>query len=145
MICLKCGITIEKPKRKFCCKNHKDQYNNSNKYDHKYTKAYRSRTAENFIRHLLSYKKRSETLTIEEVMVIYTNQNGKCALSGVEMAFTQSGGKCPTNISIDRIDSSLGYSKDNVQLVCSLVNTMKMQYSKEELIKWCKAIVEFNK
>lgn len=77
-------------------------------------------------------------------MNLYNNQKGRCAISGVEMTYNQFGGKCPTNISIDRIDSNRGYELDNVQLVCSLVNTMKMQYSTEELIKWCKQIAEHN-
>lgn len=144
MNCLKCGVGIEKPKRKFCCKDHKDSFNNSNKYNHKYTKAYRSRNPENFMRHLISYKKRSEFITIADMVSLYEKQRGLCAISGVEMTYNQNGGKCPSNISIDRIDSSRGYDLDNVQLVCALVNTMKMQYSKEELLKWCKAIVEYN-
>jgi hypothetical protein len=58
------------------------------------------------------------------------------------MTYEQSGGRCSSNISIDRIDSEKGYEPENVQLVCSVVNTMKMQYSEEELIAWCRAIVE---
>ena len=144
MNCLKCGIEIEKPKRKFCCKAHKDSYNCKEKYNHRYTKEYRSRSPENFMRHLIVYKKRREHLTLDDVVNLYCKQKGLCAISGVEMTYNQFGGKCPTNISIDRIDSSKGYELENVQLVCSLVNTMKMQYSTEELIKWCKQIVNYN-
>jgi hypothetical protein len=78
-------------------------------------------------------------------MSVYREQGGLCALSGVQMTYNQFGGKCPSNISIDRIDSTKGYELGNIQLVCALVNTMKMQYTKEELIKWCQKIVEYNK
>lgn len=60
------------------------------------------------------------------------------------MTWKQSGGTCPTNISIDRIDSSVGYEECNVQLVCHVVNTMKMHYETEDLIWWSKQIVDNN-
>jgi hypothetical protein len=144
MICLHCEIEILPPKRKFCCKEHKNSYNHKHLYNHKYTKTHRSKNPENFIKHLMSYKKRRESISLDDVMSVYNKQEGLCALSGVEMTYNQFGGKCPSNISIDRIDSSKGYRADNIQLVCSLVNTMKMQYTKEELVFWCKKIVENN-
>lgn len=143
MNCLHCGTQISPPKRKFCCPNHKNAYNHKHLYNYKYTKKCRSRSYEAFLSHLLTYKKRSETLTKEDLFSLYEIQEGLCAISGVRMTFEQSGGRVATNISIDRIDSSLGYLPENIQLVCSLVNTMKREYSTEELISWCKTIVEF--
>jgi len=96
------------------------------------------------MRSLLVRKDRKETLTLEMMMTLFNKQNGLCAISGVEMTHILQGGRCPSNISIDRIDSTKGYEPDNVQLVCALVNTMKMQYTKEELIGWCQKIVEYN-
>lgn len=46
-------------------------------------------------------------------------------------------GRVPTNISIDRIDSSKGYLRDNVQFVCDIVNRMKSDMSLPELLFWC--------
>lgn len=48
-----------------------------------------------------------------------------------------------TNASIDRIDSSKGYTLDNVQLVCNIVNLMKNTLSIDELCDWCKSIVSY--
>lgn len=47
-----------------------------------------------------------------------------------------------TNVSIDRIDSSIGYKEDNIQLVCHIVNLMKHDLSIEELKTWCKRIIK---
>ena len=51
-------------------------------------------------------------------------------------------GRINTNISIDRIDSSVGYVRGNVQLVCDIVNRMKQNLSQEELYKWCNRILK---
>ena len=45
------------------------------------------------------------------------------------------------NISIDRIDSSVGYVRGNVQFVCDVVNRMKQELIQEELLLWCKRIL----
>ena len=51
----------------------------------------------------------------------------------------------PYNISIDRIDSSKGYIKGNIQLVCGIVNVMKSDSSEDEFLQLCKKIVEHNR
>ena len=45
-----------------------------------------------------------------------------------------------SNITIDRIDSSLGYQTDNCQPCCSTCNTMKWNMSSEDFIEQCKRI-----
>lgn len=45
-------------------------------------------------------------------------------------------------VSIDRIDSSFGYLKENIQLVDKRVNMMKQSYSQEEFILVCKAVAD---
>lgn len=44
--------------------------------------------------------------------------------------------------SIDRIDNSKGYTKDNVQVITYLANTMKSKASKEELLTFARNIIE---
>lgn len=45
-------------------------------------------------------------------------------------------------LSIDRIDSSKGYTRDNVVLVCSSINVMKNSHSIDEFINLCRSVVE---
>lgn len=141
-VCLKCGISIESPKRKFCCPSHKNQYNHNVIYRHKYTNAYRSKSPKNYIRHLRSYYKRHETLSLDFLVTLFETQQGRCAISGVPMTHKYGEGKCETNISIDRIDSSIGYTEENTQLVCARVNMMKQEYSIDNLTEWCSTIVD---
>jgi len=44
---------------------------------------------------------------------------------------------CP---SLDRVDSSKGYTKDNVQLVCRIYNTAKGNGTKEDVMKMVDAL-----
>lgn len=64
-------------------------------------------------------------------------QDFKCKLSGWSIDAT----KISNNTaSLDRIDSSKGYEKGNVQWVHKMVNMCKQNYSQEDFIKMCKAI-----
>lgn len=58
----------------------------------------------------------------------------------MELAFEFSG--CKGTASPDRIDSSLGYTKDNVQWVHKDVNTIKWDLSHDRFVKLCKTITE---
>lgn len=46
--------------------------------------------------------------------------------------------------SLDRIDSSKPYVKDNVQWVHKVVNNMKWDFDQNEFIEWCKIIASNN-
>ena len=43
-------------------------------------------------------------------------------------------------VSLDRIDSSNTYNKDNIQLVCWFYNNTKGNHSDSDFIKLCKLI-----
>ena len=49
------------------------------------------------------------------------------------------------NVSIDKINPNLGYTQNNIQLVCSAVNTMKYVLTMEELYMFCEAILRNRK
>lgn len=85
-----------------------------------------------------SAKKRNidcHELDVDFLVELYNNQDGKCAISGISMTHIAGQGVIPTNISMDRIDNSVGYKKDNVQLTCRFINHAKMNMSMEEFIK----------
>lgn len=90
---------------------------------------------------LLSKNKARKGLPIDFLVQMVEEQNGKCAISGVKLTRIQGRGQVATNASIDRIVAGGAYSKDNVRLVCSFVNTWRGAVKTSELIWWCKKIV----
>lgn len=88
-----------------------------------------------------SEKKQLEfNLTDSDLLEIYKKQNGKCYYSGITME------KIPKidnyyNVSIDRVDSSKGYTKNNVVLCCDSINTMKNSMPIKIFIDICQKIV----
>lgn len=65
-----------------------------------------------------------------------------CHYTGQELTFEPNQ---PNSISLDRIDSSKGYTKDNVVFCSWRVNQAKNDLSKLEYFQLCKQIVDFNK
>lgn len=83
-------------------------------------------------------------LTKTDLGDIWSQQNGKCALSGVTMThhLDSAGERKDFNASIDRIDSRQGYCRKNVQLVCARANQIKSDLDESQLYWWVKAIWE---
>lgn len=86
-------------------------------------------------------------LSIEDAWQKFLDQNRKCALTGVEIGFSQ---RCnrygveDKTASLDRIDSSKGYSLCNVQWVHKTINLMKLTQTQDDFIKWCKLVASVN-
>lgn len=76
---------------------------------------------------------------------LFLSQNRRCALSSVELVMCDT---CLTKktqtASIDRIDSSKGYLKDNIQWIHKDLNHMKWDLNQAKFIEWCKIIAEQN-
>ena len=90
------------------------------------------------------------TITIEDVWNKYLQQNGKCAISNVEIVLRgQNIGMSSnevykkTTASLDRIDSSLGYTIDNIQWIHKDLNQMKSDRSMDTFLYWIKIIHDF--
>jgi hypothetical protein len=101
-----------------------------------------NKSIESWIRKVLykaSQRNKILNIDIDYLLEMYQNQNGKCSISGEELTFHKN--NLSTNLSIDRIDSSKGYIKGNIQLVCHYVNIMKWNKDLPEFIEWCKKIV----
>ena len=63
---------------------------------------------------------------------LYIDQNKTCALSGLEIGWAEVGQD--HTASIDRIDSTKGYTLRNIQLVHKDINMMKQQYTNQYFI-----------
>lgn len=82
------------------------------------------------------------TITIEDVWSKYLQQNRKCALTGLDISWGTFRKRTDQTVSVDRIDSNVGYRIDNIQLVHKIVNIMKGFLSNEEFICFCNAVAK---
>ena len=75
-------------------------------------------------------------IDIQTMNEVLEESNFICALSGIRLD--------KNSWSLDRIDSSAGYTRDNIQYVHKDINRMKNKYSQEYFIKMCKRVAEHN-
>lgn len=65
-----------------------------------------------------------------------------CPYLGIPLVSSRPRGDGRMDIaSLDRIDSSLGYTKDNIEVISWLANTMKSNASKEQLVHFAKTVL----
>jgi hypothetical protein len=86
-----------------------------------------------------SAKDKGYTFNIDrnDMLTIWENQGGVCTYTGWKM---EPQTKSKRLVSIDRIDSSIGYEKGNIQLTCWCVNRAKSFMGEDEFREMCKAI-----
>lgn len=83
------------------------------------------------------------SVSIKYIWRLFLKQKRKCALTGLKITpFHNKKNQNIGNASLDRIDSSKGYVKGNVQWVHKDVNVMKMGFSEQYFIKLCKLIAK---
>jgi hypothetical protein len=71
------------------------------------------------------------SITKEDIWNLYLKQNEKCYYTNLPVSFKDS------TASVDRTDSALGYTIDNVRIVHKSINRMKMSLSEEYFIHMC--------
>ena len=79
-------------------------------------------------------------LTTADIVKCWKDQLGVCAYSGRPM--TLDSGQLNT-VSIERIDSTIGYTLDNTILVCQAINRMKSDFSFDDFYALCSDVAEF--
>lgn len=80
------------------------------------------------------------SLTVADIEACWSDQNGICAYSGRPM--TLKTGELNT-VSIERIDSAVGYTPENTVLVCQAINRMKSDFSFTEFYDMCRDVAQF--
>ena len=123
-----------------------------------YDKKINSSTFDGFLRSLLKEVKRGckqrtkdivFNITVDDIRNLYIKQEGKCALTKRVLTHTKIINRdvddhCQLvnrwNISVDRIDSTKGYEKDNIQLLGSIVNRIKNDLPQADFISICKMV-----
>jgi hypothetical protein len=108
-----------------------------------------SRSVVNRLRYVIQLgKKRAREKQIEWnielpfLLQLWEKQQSKCAYSGVPFTYEDNH---PHTVSLDRIDSQKGYTEDNVQFVCTIVNYIKQRFTEEQFFSFCSLITQQNK
>jgi hypothetical protein len=84
-------------------------------------------------------------ITIEYIWDLFLKQNRECKLSGVKINLSPNLSREEQTASLDRVDSKIGYTSENVQWVHKDVNFLKNKYSEEYLLRMCKMVAnKFN-
>ena len=78
-------------------------------------------------------------LSLEFLMQLWEKQGGICVYSGVPLSYEDNH---PHTVSLDRIDSSKGYTEDNVQFVCTIVNYVKQRFDEGVFFDFCKSVTQ---
>lgn len=73
-------------------------------------------------------KSREFTITVDDI-IIPTH----CPYLGLELVTLSPGGPHHNSMTIDRIDSTLGYTKENIEVISYRANTLKKDGTIEEL------------
>ncbi len=82
------------------------------------------------------------SITFNDVLALWEEQNGRCAISGDAMEYLPGNGtRNRYKVTMDRIDCTGGYEAGNVWLVCDWVNRAKSDLSKAELIRFSHGIL----
>ena len=85
------------------------------------------------------------SISIKEIWEIYINQNKLCFFTKQPIGFCddkKTSNYILNTASLDRIDSTKGYNKNNCCLVHKDINFMKQNFSVEKFIKYCKLVIE---
>jgi hypothetical protein len=81
-------------------------------------------------------------VTMDNIWAQYLKQEGKCAFTGLDLTLTNSNNFNFQTASLDRIDSTKGYTPDNIQWVHKDANKMKMDLPEEKFLSIVKQIYE---
>jgi hypothetical protein len=85
-------------------------------------------------------RKQVFALTVADIVSCWNDQKAVCAYSGRLM--TLEAGMLNT-VSIERIDSTVGYTPDNTILVCQAINRMKSNFAFEDFYALCADVADF--
>ena len=152
--CKTCNEKQIKYRKKYITKyrlNCKSYYENNREKISK-TQQKRFNTIEGRLKKILSHAKWSvknnikTTIGIEFLINLYNKQGGKCALTGIPLIYSTDNESnyrsSPFMVSIDRINSNLGYTEDNIRLVCLIVNCSLNEWGEEFFSTMCEAYIK---
>jgi hypothetical protein len=77
--------------------------------------------------------------TLQDLKDIWDQQKGICPITGWELVLKQQ--NLPNQASIDRIDNSKGYVKENIRFVALIANYCRNNFTDQQVLDFCSAVV----
>eukprot|EP00899_Mesostigma_viride_P004361 jgi/Mesvir1/13926/Mv16047-RA.1 len=89
-----------------------------------------------------SQKGASVQLTVQDLVKMWEDQKGLCALTGRPMTheYNPAGGRYPDSVTVDLIGADGGYCQSNVRLVCFQVQRMKGELPLSDFVTVCRSV-----
>lgn len=168
--CDYCGKEAQKPaseykrnlakgRKNFCCRECAAKYNNAHRApksisekDKEHLRSICNNARDEYTPYryaLRCAKRRSKdfNLTLDDLKEVWETQNGTCPYTGIALTLPEDGNitaiRVEERASIDRIDSSKGYIKGNIQFVSTPINYMKSTMSDLQTKEYLKRISSF--
>jgi len=97
-----------------------------------------------FRTHLRRIKRRytkDNDVDLKYLKSLWDNQEGKCAITGVDLILENKVSNPNYSASIDRIDSNKGYTKGNIHFISVTTNYAKNKYSLETLREYFEIVL----
>jgi hypothetical protein len=81
-------------------------------------------------------------ITLDDLLDQWIKQKGICVYTGIELTHPKKGNEKSLiyTASLDRIDSSIGYVKGNIQFISAAANMAKNNMTHEQMVEFCKLI-----
>lgn len=101
----------------------------------------------NTLRHSAKTRGIQFDVIIDDLERLWNKQNGRCAYTNQPLSFpavmnAKNMNRDDFTASLDRRDSSLGYTADNVQWVHKVINIMKMDLNENEFFMYCMLVAQ---
>jgi len=108
-----------------------------------YWRGYEDISSEYFttIKHSAKEKNLELSVDMKYLWSLFVAQNKKCKFTNEVLSFGTQYSKKDRTASLDRIDSTKGYVKGNLQWVHKDVNKLKKNFSDKQFIKICRLVV----
>lgn len=98
--------------------------------------------------HRIGRRKKECNITVEDLKAQWEKQDGKCPYTGWLLqtpAHTRELRPIvPDAASLDRIDSSKGYIKGNIEFVCLMAQYAKNGFSREDVFTFCREVANLH-
>lgn len=96
----------------------------------------------NSLKRKANKRKLEFSITIEDGWNLFLKQNRKCYLSGLDIKFVRNIDNYELqNASLDRIDSNIGYTINNIAWCDKEINQFKQDFTNDKLLEICHKII----